>query len=131
MTVCEASTSAIQARMAPDRASTHPTADNHEGSVFVVVEHQQIRPVFPQDTFHIVGGAVPQLDPYDFGRRPTMEAEMMEILIFRNDGEPPGFRVLPDDVIGRFSKADVSHVFRVGECVAQAPDELMREIVVE
>ena len=55
----------------------------------------------------------------------------MEILIFQNDGEPPGFRVLPDGVIGRFSKAGVSHVFRAGECVAQAPDELMREIVVE
>ena len=55
----------------------------------------------------------------------------MEVLIFRNDGEPPGLRVLPDDVIGRFSKADVSHVFRAGECVAQTPDELVREIVVE
>ena len=117
--------------MAPDRASTRPNADNHEGSVFVVVERQQIRPVFPQDTFYVAGGAVPQLGPYDFGRRPAMEAEMMEILIFRNDGESPGLRILPDDVIGRFSKADVSRVFRAGECVAQTPDELMREIVVE
>ncbi len=55
----------------------------------------------------------------------------MEILIFRDDGKPPGFRVLPNGVIGRFFKADISHVFRAGEYVAQVPDELMREIVVK
>ena len=55
----------------------------------------------------------------------------MEILIFRDDGKALGFRVLPDGVIGRFFKADISHVFRVGEGVAQTPDELMQEIVVK
>ena len=55
----------------------------------------------------------------------------MEILIFRSDGEAPGFRVFPDDVIGCFSKADVSHVFRAWKYIVQVLDELMREIVVE
>ena len=68
--------------MASDRASTRPTGDNRESRIFVVVELQQIRLVFPQNAFYIVGSAVSQLDPYDFGRCPTKEAELMEILIF-------------------------------------------------
>ena len=55
----------------------------------------------------------------------------MEILIFRNDSEPVGSCVLPHGMIGRFLKADISHVFRIGKCVAQTPGELVREIVVE
>ena len=55
----------------------------------------------------------------------------MEILIFRIDNEPVGSCVLPHGMIGRFLKADISHVFRIGKCVAQTPDELVREIVVE
>ena len=55
----------------------------------------------------------------------------MEILIFRNDSEPVGYCVLPHGMIGRFLKADISHVFRIGKCVAQTPDEFVREIVVE
>ncbi len=59
------------------------------------------------------------------------EAELMEVLIFRNDSEAPGFRVVPDGLIGRFLKADISHVFRVGECIDQTPGELVRKIVIE
>ena len=55
----------------------------------------------------------------------------MEVLNIRNDSEAPGFRVVPDGLIGRFLKADISHVFRVGECIDQTPGELVRKIVIE
>ena len=55
----------------------------------------------------------------------------MAILIFRNDSEPVEFCVLPHSMIGRFLRADISHVFQIGKCVAQTPGELVREIVVE
>ena len=55
----------------------------------------------------------------------------MEVLIFGNNGEAPGSRVLPDRMIGRFLKADISHVFRFGKCVVQSPGKPMREIVIE
>ena len=55
----------------------------------------------------------------------------MAILIFRNDSEPVEFCVLPHSMIGRFLKADISHVFQIGKCVAQTPGELVREIVVK
>ena len=50
----------------------------------------------------------------------------MEILIFRNDSEPFGSCVLPYGMTGRFLEADISHVFRIGKCVAQTPDEFVR-----
>ena len=55
----------------------------------------------------------------------------MEILIFRKDSEPVGSCVLPHGMSGRFLQADISHVFRIGKCVAQTPGELVREVVVE
>ena len=55
----------------------------------------------------------------------------MEILIFRDDSEPVGFCVLPHGMIGRFLKAGISHVFRIGKCVAQTPGEFVREVVVK
>ena len=100
---------------------------NRKSRILVVVELPQIRLTFPQDTFHIVGSAVSQFDPYDFGRWTTKEAELMEILIFRNDSEPVGSCVLPYGMIGRFLEADISHVFRIGKCVAQTPDEFVVE----
>ena len=90
-----------------------------------------MRLTFPQDTFHIVGSAVSQFDPYDFGRWTTKEAELMEILIFRIDSEPVGSCVLPQGMSGRFLQADISNVFRIGKCVAQTPGEFVREVVVK
>ena len=104
---------------------------NRKRCIFVVVELQQVRQAFPQHAFYIVGSAVSQLDPDDLGRWTTKEAELMEVLILGNDGEALRSRVLPDRMIGCFLKTDTAHVFRVGKCVSQTPDQLVREIVVE
>ena len=105
---------------------------NDKASVyFVLAEAANDFVECPQHRGNLMGGAIAQPDPDDFGRKSEKEATLMEFRVLRNDGEVPEPRKFPDDLIIGTLQAERSDVRRTGVERGQHFDQTVREVLVE
>lgn len=76
-------------------------------------------------------GAVAGSNPYHFRRMTKEKAALMEIGVFRDDGEALLGGILPNVVVAGRTEPNVSYVRGVGVIVLEGRDESMREVLIE
>lgn len=98
--------------------------------VFVDEVHDD-EPRIPQDFPGFPRGAIRGTEPDDLRRRASENASLLEIGVFRNDGETTSFGVFPNCFVSGASQAAGVHMRRTGINVGERFHEAWRKIFVK
>ena len=84
-----------------------------------------------ENSFELPGGAVARPDPDYFWWRSQQKTLLAEIGVFGDDREPMQPGIFPDQMIGRRSQIDFTHMDGFRECFGKNNCQSVRQVLIE